>query len=132
MAPRGQWHPLTVWACCSFFLSHTLIFLFLSILTAPSSVPSILSSFAQTPTRAKLPSWIFSQHSSTPSFFLFLQLWAENNRPEDFQSVTHQVTLGTHVLVHMFTRNESFHFMRQFILSICPPFLYFIQKNIST
>lgn len=96
--------PHRIGTCCSFFLSHILIFSFLPILTAPSSTPSILSSFAHTPTRAKLPSWIFSWHSSTPSFFLVLQLWAENNGPEDFLSVTHQVTLGTHVCPRVHTQ----------------------------
>lgn len=47
-------------------------------------------------------------------------------------SVTHQVTPGTHMLVHVFTHNESFHLMRQFVLSTWPHFLYFIQKNVST
>lgn len=39
----------------------------------------------KTPMGAKLPGWVFSPHSSTPSSFLFLWLWAENHRPGDFR-----------------------------------------------
>lgn len=67
----------------------------------------------------------------SPTFVSILAAWAENNRPGDFQSVTRQVTLSTHMLIHVFTRNESL-FMRQSVLSTWPPFLYFIQKDIST
>lgn len=101
-------------------LSHWLISSFPTILTASSSMAPTLSSLAQTPTRAKLPSWVFSPHSSAPSSFLFWQPWAENQGPGGFQSITHQVTRGTHMLVHVFTHNESFHLMRQFVLSTWP------------
>lgn len=91
-----------------------------------------LPALLRLPTRAKLPRWLLSPHTSGPSSFLFLQPPAENHRPEDLKSVTHQVTPGAHMLVHVFAHNESFHLMRQFVLSTWPHFLYFIQEDIST
>lgn len=44
-------------------------------------------------------------------------------------SVIHQVSPGTHMLVHVFTHNESFHLMGQFVLSTWPHFLYFIEGH---
>lgn len=115
-------------SCGNFSPAHSPIFSFLTIPTAQWQPFQICSG----PTSAKFPSCVFSPHSSAPRFFPSSQPWPANNRPGDFQSVTHQLPLGAYMLVHVFTHNESFHFMRPSVLSTWPSSLYFIHKDRST
>lgn len=113
-------------------LSHWLISSFPTILTASSSMAPTLSSLAQTPTRAKLPSWVFLPTLISPKFLSILATLGRESRTWRL-SKCHPSSHTRHTYacpcVHtqwIFSFNEA----------ICPVhlarFLYFIQKDVST
>lgn len=77
--------------------------------------------FCSDPTGAKLPSWVFSPHLSELKFLSILAIMGRESRTWRLsQCYPLGHTRHTHMLIHVFTHNESFHLMRQFVLSTWP------------